>query len=48
MKIGKALSMLDDFVDPSDPDLDVPNSIHAYQTAERIRKNIQMIKNFKL
>jgi inositol oxygenase len=30
--------MMDDFIDPSDPDLDVPNSIHAYQTAERIRK----------
>ena len=38
MSIKKALAMLDDFVDPSDPDLDVPNSIHAYQTAERIRK----------
>ena len=30
--------MLDEFIDPSDPDLDLPNSIHAYQTAERIRK----------
>jgi inositol oxygenase len=29
---------LDKFIDPSDPDLDLPNSIHAYQTAERIRK----------
>ena len=38
MSIKKALSMMDDFIDPSDPDLDVPNSIHAYQTAERIRK----------
>ena len=38
MSIHSALNMLDDFVDPSDPDLDVPNSIHAYQTAERIRK----------
>ena len=36
MTMHKALSLLDDFVDPSDPDLDVPNSIHAYQTAERI------------
>ena len=32
------LKEMDNFVDPSDPDLDVPNSIHAYQTAERIRK----------
>ena len=37
MKMSKALEMLDEFVDPSDPDMDVPNSIHAYQTAERIR-----------
>lgn len=38
MSIKKALCLLDDFIDPSDPDVDVPNSIHAYQTAERIRK----------
>ena len=38
MSMKKALSMLDDFVDPSDPDVDLPNSVHAYQTAERIRK----------
>ena len=37
MKMSKALEMLDEFVDPSDPDMDVPNSIHAYQTAERIK-----------
>ena len=31
---------MDDFITTQhfDPDLDVPNSIHAYQTAERIRK----------
>ena len=38
MTMSKALSLLDEFIDPSDPDLDLPNSIHAYQTAERIRK----------
>ena len=38
MTIQKALSLLDDFIDPSDPDLDVENSIHAYQTAERFVK----------
>ena len=38
MTMNKALSLLDTFIDPSDPDLDEPNSIHAYQTAERIRK----------
>ena len=48
MTITKALSMLDDFVDPSDPDLDVPNSIHAYQTAERIRKKYPNDKEFQI
>lgn len=35
--IEEVLSWMDKFVDPSDPDLDLPNSVHAYQTAERIR-----------
>ena len=38
MTMKDALSSLDTFIDPSDPDLDEENSIHAYQTAERIRK----------
>ena len=38
MTMKEALSHLDTFIDPSDPDLDEENSIHAYQTAERIRK----------
>ncbi len=29
--------MLNNLVDESDPDLDLPNIVHAYQTAERIR-----------
>ena len=33
MSSKTALSLMDDFIDPRDPDLDVPNSIHAYQTA---------------
>lgn len=37
MTMSEALKKLDTFVDPSDPDVDEPNSIHAYQTAERIR-----------
>jgi len=37
MTVPEALKKLDTFVDPSDPDVDEPNSIHAYQTAERIR-----------
>ncbi|KAA0200981.1 hypothetical protein HAZT_HAZT001585 [Hyalella azteca] len=32
-----ALDKLNSFVDDSDPDIALPNSIHAYQTAERIR-----------
>jgi len=35
--IMEALEMLNDLVDESDPDLDLPNIIHAFQTAEQIR-----------
>ena len=45
MSIKEVLKMMDTFIDPSDPDLDVPNSIHAYQTAERIRKKTGEIAN---
>ncbi|XP_078533997.1 inositol oxygenase-like [Lissotriton helveticus] len=38
MSIMEALNLLDDLVDESDPDVDFPNSYHAYQTAEGIRK----------
>ena len=48
MTIQKALSSLDDFIDPSAPDLDVENSIHAYQTAERIRKKFPNNKEFQI
>lgn len=37
MTIMEALEMLNSLVDESDPDVDVPNSVHAFQTAERIR-----------
>ena len=37
MTIMEALRLLDGLVDESDPDVDVPNSVHAFQTAERIR-----------
>ena len=33
-----ALDKLNDLIDESDPDIDLPNIIHAFQTAERIRK----------
>ena len=48
MSIKKALEMMDDFIDPSDPDLDVPNSIHAYQTAERARKRYPEDKELQI
>ena len=48
MSIKKALEMMDDFIDPSDPDLDVANSIHAYQTAERIRKRYPEDKELQI
>lgn len=35
--IMDALIKLNDLVDESDPDVDVPNIVHAFQTAERIR-----------
>jgi len=37
--IMEALEMLNNLVDESDPDLDLPNIVHAFQTAERIRKD---------
>ncbi|XP_074840338.1 inositol oxygenase isoform X3 [Carettochelys insculpta] len=38
MSIMEALELLDKVVDESDPDVDFPNSYHAYQTAEGIRQ----------
>jgi len=35
----EAMTLLNDLVDESDPDLDLPNIVHAYQTAERIRRD---------
>merc|ERR1719399_866412 len=35
--VMEVIEMLDDLVDDSDPDVDIPNSIHDFQTAERIR-----------
>lgn len=36
--IRDALEKLNDLVDESDPDLDLPNIVHAFQTAERARE----------
>ena len=39
LTIMEALDRLNDLIDESDPDCDVPNVYHAYQTAEGIRKS---------
>ena len=48
MTMKKALSLLNNFVDPSDPDVDVSNLTHAYQTAERIRMEYPENKEYQL
>lgn len=37
--IREVLDMLDSFVDDSDPDVHGSNTIHAFQTAERVRRD---------
>lgn len=36
--IKEIIDILDDLVDDSDPDVNIPNSIHNFQTAESLRK----------
>ena len=38
LTIMDALDLLNNFVDESDPDVDLPNIVHAYQTGEKIRE----------
>uniref|UniRef100_A0A671K9H3 Inositol oxygenase n=1 Tax=Sinocyclocheilus anshuiensis TaxID=1608454 RepID=A0A671K9H3_9TELE len=38
MTMMESIDSLDELVDESDPDVDFPNSFHAFQTAEGIRK----------
>lgn len=38
MTIKDALLKLNDLVDESDPDTNLPNIVHAFQTAESIRE----------
>jgi len=38
--IREALEKLNDLVDHSDPDIDIPNIVHAFQTAERAREEL--------
>lgn len=46
--IIKAIKLMDSFVDVSDPDFNEENSIHAYQTAERIKKDYPLDKSFQI
>ena len=41
MGIWDAFAALDNIIDDSDPDLSLPQSVHAFQTAERLRKDGQ-------
>lgn len=38
LTVREALEMLNELVDESDPDLDLPNIIHAFQAGERARQ----------
>lgn len=38
MTVWAAINTLDSFIDLSDPDMDLPNIIHMFQTAEGLRK----------
>lgn len=48
MTIMQALEKLNLMIDESDPDVDIPNIVHAFQTAERIRKYHPDLKWFQL
>lgn len=37
--IREALERLNELVDESDPDVNIPNIVHAFQTAEKIRED---------
>lgn len=38
MPVRQALEKLNDLIDESDPDITLPNIVHAFQTAERARE----------
>lgn len=46
--IMDTLEKLNGLVDESDPDVDIPNIMHAFQTAEHIRKDYPDQKWFQL
>ena len=37
--IWNVINMLENFIDVSDPDINLPNAQHLYQTAEKIRED---------
>lgn len=37
--VREALEKLNELVDESDPDVNIPNIVHAFQTAEKIRQD---------
>lgn len=46
--IREALIKLNELVDESDPDTDMPNIVHAFQTAEQIRRDFPSLDWFHL
>lgn len=48
LSMKEALKTMNDFVDPSDPDIDLSNLVHAYQTAESIREKYPHDKEFQI
>ncbi|RWS01943.1 Inositol oxygenase-like protein [Dinothrombium tinctorium] len=48
MDVMQALETLNVLVDESDPDVDLPNIVHAFQTAERIREKHPNLDWFQL
>ena len=48
MYIYEALKMLDNFIDPSDPDVDLPNSVLHIKQRKRIRKKYPLDKQLQI
>lgn len=48
VNIKYVLEQFNNFVDPSDPDIDVDNIYHAYETAEMIRKDFPLNLEFQV
>ena len=48
LTVRQGLELLNNLVDESDPDVDLPNIIHAFQTAEEIRSQYPDLDWFHL